>query len=114
MAEVEQLCIDSSPLLKWQLLDISQYYLTADVLFDESTELSEKWLPNGILLDMVGAEVLAWATNGPLGVEDVDIVELGDELVQDFQGFWHLRHSGHQFVRFLLEGGLTVGEALFA
>lgn len=81
VAKVEQFSIDSSSLLKWQLLNISQYYLTADILFDKSTELSEKWLPNGILLDMVGAKVLAGAPNGSLGIEYVDVVKLSDEFV---------------------------------
>ena len=54
VAEVEQLGVDSSTLLKWKFFQISQYYLVIDILFYEASKLPQEGLPEGVFLDVVG------------------------------------------------------------
>ena len=63
MAEVKQLCIDSTSLFKRKFLQISQYYLVIHKLLDEASELPKKRLPEGVFLHMVGTKVFARSTD---------------------------------------------------
>lgn len=73
-------------------------HLGVDLVFDEAAELSKKWLPESILLNMVCAQTLLRSPDRLLGVEYVHALVFGEDALEHLHWIRHALIQGLQIL----------------